>query len=77
MSTFSVMFIRALKVCDPEFLSENSKIVYDIARKPSLQGKLVKHCIKSERKTYYGDVSEEKTLLFYPIIRNLYPGLIF
>ena len=53
MSVFSGMFLRALRVCDPEYLDEEFKFIYNLASKLCYPVDLIDRCLVKAEKTFY------------------------
>ena len=54
-SVFSNMFLRAFKICDPEFLENEFQTIFDIAQELCYPRDFIENCLRNARKTYFRD----------------------
>ena len=69
-STFSGMFLRAFRICDPEYLEEEIKYIYTIARNLCYPESFVDYCLTKAKRSYYGvnadSLLQPKNILVLP-----------
>ena len=69
-SVFSSMFLRALRICSPEFLDEEIKNITTTGRKLKYPERILENALKTAKKTFYGNKEKKsfitKNLLVLP-----------
>ena len=75
LSVFSSMFLRAFRICSPEFLDEEFNRIYDISSKLKYPNHLIENALRLARKSFYkesqGTQFCKKNLLVLPFHLNL------
>ena len=76
-STFSSMFLRALRICDPEFLDEELNYIHNLANKLCYSKDFSNHCLRKAEKTFYSNNNRQpfnkKNILALPYHQELTP----
>ena len=54
LSVFSSMFLRALRICSPEYLDQEVQNIYDIAKRLKYPKHIIDKSFNNAKKTFYG-----------------------
>lgn len=76
-ATFMGMFLRALRICDPEYINEEFNHIYNLARNLCYSSEIIDKCLTKANNTFYGNKTKEpfskKNILSLPYKKELEP----
>ena len=78
-STFSGMYLRALRICDPEFLDEECDYIHKLIDKLCYPKGFADNCLQKAEKTFYNvdnkELYDKKNTLVLPFHKELTPSI--
>ena len=60
ISVFSTMYLRALRICSPEFIDEEFSTIQNVGKNLCYPKYFLEDCLNSAKRTFYGRISREK-----------------